>query len=158
MTKDQRPKTKDATPTVTLRDVIETDIEVFYQNQLDPEACAMAQFPARDREAYLAIWGRILTNEIIVKRTILCDGKVAGNVVSFLEDDGQREVGYWLGREFWGRGIATRSLTAFLELVPERPLSAHAARGNLASIRVLQNNGFTITAENDEEATLELKA
>ena len=118
----------------------------------------MAQFPARDREAYLALWERILTNETIVKRTIVCDGQVAGNIVSFLEDDGQREVGYWLGREFWGRGIATRALTAFLALMPERPLFAHAAKGNIASIRVLQKCGFAVTAEHDEEVTMELSA
>jgi RimJ/RimL family protein N-acetyltransferase len=148
--------TDDAAGEITLRDVVDSDVEVFYQYQLDPEACEMAQFPARDREAYFALWCRIRGNDAIVKRTILCDGEVAGNIVSFLDDDGAREVGYWLGREFWGRGIATCALTQFLQLVRDRPLVAHASKGNIGSIRVLQKCGFTITAEDDIEYTLHL--
>ena len=149
--------TDDAAGEITLRDIVDSDVEVFYQYQLDPEACAMAQFPAREREAYFGLWGRILDNETIVKRTILCDGEVAGNVTSFLDDDGAREVGYWLGREFWGRGIATCALTQLLQLVTERPLIAHASRENIGSIRVLQKCGFTITGEDDIEYTLRLE-
>jgi RimJ/RimL family protein N-acetyltransferase len=157
MTRDETPKTKDERPIVSLREVIEPDIERFYEYQLDPEACAMAQFPAREREAHVAHWVRILADETTVNRTILCDGQVAGNIGSW-EDDGTRLVGYWLGRAFWGRGIATRALAAMLKLVPERPLVAVAAKGNIGSIRVLQKNGFAIIAEDDEEVTMELKS
>ena len=149
--------TDDAAGEISLRDVVEADVEVFYQYQLDPEACAMAQFPARDRDAYLALWGRILGNEAIDKRTILHDGQVAGNIVSFEDDDGKREVGYWLGREFWGRGIATRALTSFLDLVRTRPLHAHVSIPNIASRRVLEKCGFTIIAEDGVEYTLRLE-
>ena len=115
----------------------------------------MAQFPAREREAHVAHWGRILADETTVNRSILCDGQVAGNIGSW-EDDGVRFVGYWLGREFWAQGIATRALSALLALVPDRPLFAHVAKGNPASIRVLQKNGFTKVGEDDEELTLRL--
>jgi RimJ/RimL family protein N-acetyltransferase len=104
----------------------------------------MADFPARDREAFMALWSRILAKTDIVKRTILFDDQVAGNIVSFTEDDGHREVGYWLGRDFWGKGIATRALTAFIEIVTERPLYAEVAGPNHASRRVLEKCGFRI--------------
>jgi len=42
------------------RDVIETDLPVFFEHQRDPEATAMADFPARDREAFDAHWERVL--------------------------------------------------------------------------------------------------
>jgi len=116
----------------------------------------MADFPARDRDAFMALWGRILANETIVKRTILFEDQVAGNIVSFLEDDGRREVGYWLGRGYWGKGIATRALTAFLEIVTERPLYAEVAIHNHASRRVLQKCGFQITEETPDAYMLEL--
>jgi RimJ/RimL family protein N-acetyltransferase len=54
-------------------------------------------------------------------------------------------VGYWIAAEHWGRGIATRALSLLLELVATRPLHARVARDNVASIRVLERNGFSLT-------------
>jgi RimJ/RimL family protein N-acetyltransferase len=71
---------------------------------------------------------------------------VAGSVASF-EDFGQLEVTYWLGREFWGKGIATRALASLLAFQTTRPIYARAAKDNAASLRVLQKCGFVITGE-----------
>ena len=131
---------------VSLRDVTEGDLPVFFEHQYDPEANRMAAFPARDRSAFMAHWTRILGDDTITKKTVLFDGQVAGNVVSF-EQNGQREVGYWIGRRFWGRGVATAALSAFLELVETRPLYARVAKHNVASIRVLEKCGFEISGE-----------
>ena len=54
---------------------------------------------------------------------------------------------YWLGREFWGKGIATWALTEFLVFEQCRPIYARVAKDNLASLRVLQKCGFVITGE-----------
>jgi RimJ/RimL family protein N-acetyltransferase len=126
---------------VLLRDVEGGDLPVFFEHQLDPEATRMADFPARDRGPFMAHWHRILGDESVVKKTILYGDEVAGNVVSFTSS-GEREVGYWIGRRYWGRGIAKRALAAFLDLERRRPLYAHVARHNAASIRVLENCGF----------------
>jgi RimJ/RimL family protein N-acetyltransferase len=133
-------------PIVLLRDVIESDLPIFFEHQLDPEATRMADFPPRDRDAFMAHWSRILVNDAIVKKTILFEGKVAGNIVSFILD-GEREVGYWLGKEFWRQGIATQALFLFLEVVKERPLYARVAKHNAASIRVLEKCGFHMASE-----------
>ena len=122
-------------------------MQTFFEQQLDPAATQMAAFPARDREAFVAHWTKILADDTNILKTILYDGEVAGNIVSW-EQSGEREVGYWLGREYWGRGIASRALAAFLDHVTTRPLYAHVARHNLASIRMLEKCGFTITSEN----------
>ena len=98
---------------VRLRDVAEADLPIFFEHQLDPEATQMAAFPARDRDAFMAHWAKILADESGGKQTILVDGQVAGNVVSWGEP-GERHVGYWIGRHYWGRGVATRALTAYL--------------------------------------------
>ena len=82
---------------------------------------------------------------------------MAGNVVSW-QQSGEQEVGYWLGREYWGKGIATRALSAFLDHFKTRPLYAHVAKHNRASIRVLEKCGFTITGEEVEEFILKLSA
>jgi RimJ/RimL family protein N-acetyltransferase len=132
--------------TVLLRNVIQTDLPIFFEQQLDPIANQMAAFPARDREAFMAHWVKILADESNILKTVLYDDQVAGNIVSW-EHSGEREVGYWLGREYWGKGIATRALSLLLEEVTARPLYAYVAKHNHASIRVLEKCGFTITSE-----------
>lgn len=131
---------------VELREVTEADLPIFFEHQQEPEANRMADFPAREREAFMAHWAKILGDETIVKLTIIFQGQVAGNVVSFVQS-GEREVGYWIGQEFWGRGIASQSLGLFLEQVTERPLYAHVAKHNLGSRRVLEKCGFRLCGE-----------
>jgi len=95
-------------------------------------------------------WGSILRDASVIVRTIELDGDVAGNVVLF-GFEGRREVGYWIGREFWGRGVATRALSAFMQEVEERPIYAGVAETNVASIHVLEKCGFTAMETSDEE-------
>ena len=64
-----------------------------------------------------------------------------------LEQDGEREVGYWVGKEYWGKGIATQALAEFLNQVKTHPLVAHVAKHNVASRRVLEKCGFTFIKE-----------
>jgi RimJ/RimL family protein N-acetyltransferase len=132
---------------VRLRDVVEADLPIFFEHQRDPDATRMAAFPARDWEAFQAHWAtKILGDAAVAKKTILFGGQVAGNVVSF-EGAGTPLVGYWIGKEFWAKGIATRALSLFLETVRTRPLFAHVAKENAGSIRVLEKCGFRPSAE-----------
>ena len=131
---------------VHLRDVIAADLPTFFEHQLDPDATRMAAFRARDRDAFMAHWTKIMRDETVIIQTILCDGRVAGNIVSF-EQSGARQVGYWIGKEYWGQGVATQALSQFLGHVKARPLYAHVAKHNIASIRVLEKCGFTICGE-----------
>lgn len=62
-------------------------------------------------------------------------------------DEGHREVSDWLGRDYWGRGIATAALRTFLEDELTRPLHARAAKDNIGSLHVLQKCGFMIVGE-----------
>lgn len=136
-------------PIVVLRDATEDDLPVFFEYQLDPDANHMAAFTAKDpsdKDAFAAHWRRILSDESITKRTVLLDGRVAGNIVSF-EQCGEREVSYWIGKEHWGKGVATEALSEFLDLTKTRPLYARAAKDNAASIRVLEKCGFMVSGE-----------
>jgi RimJ/RimL family protein N-acetyltransferase len=132
-----------------LRDVAEDDLEAFYEQQLDPEATRMALFPAREREAFYAHWRSLLANDAVTKKTIVDDGEVAGNVLCW-EQEGRRVVGYWLGREFWGRGLATLALGELVAEVKARPLYAWVAKSNVASIRVLEKCGFVVAGSRTE--------
>ena len=132
---------------IRLRDVEPSDLPVFYEHQLDVEATAMAAFPSRDRAAFDAHWAtNVLGNPATVTQTVLVDGQVAGYIGSWPQH-GARLVGYWIGKEHWRKGVATRALTAFVHLVTERPLRAHVAEHNVGSIRVLEKCGFSLERE-----------
>lgn len=132
---------------VRLREVRSDDLPVIYLHQLDEEANRMAAFRPRDRDAFMAHWARILDEPTMLVRAIETDGTVVGNVGSWI-GPGVRLVGYWIGREHWGRGVATAALRAFLEEDRSRPLHALVATQNLGSIRVLEKCGFE---RSDEE-------
>ena len=131
---------------VVLRDVTEADLPILFEQQLDPDATQMAAFPARDRDTFMAHWAKILGDATCVTKAIVVDGHVAGNIGSW-EQFGEREVGYWLGKQYWGQGIATKALAAFLHQVSARPLFAHVAKHNIGSRRVLEKCGFALCGE-----------
>jgi RimJ/RimL family protein N-acetyltransferase len=134
-------------PEVTLREVVESDLETFYEQQLDPDAARMAAFPSRDRDGFMAHWRtKTLADPTNTVRTVLADGRVAGNITAW-DQGGRRLVGYWIGRSLWGRGIATAALSAFVDIELTRPLYAFVATHNIGSIRVLEKSGFTRSSE-----------
>jgi RimJ/RimL family protein N-acetyltransferase len=128
---------------IQLRDVVEADLPTLFEHQMDPEANRIAAFTPRNRGEFFVHWKKILADDTVAKNTILFNGQVAGSIVSFERDD-EREVGYWIGREYWGRGIATTALSEFLGQEKTRPLFAHVAKHNVASIRVLEKCGFSV--------------
>ena len=132
-----------------LRDIIESDLPIFFEQQLDPRANFMAAFVREnraDREAFMAHWEKILSDEKIRIKTIVFGGQVAG-YVSHHPWFGEPEVSYWIGTEFWGRGIASAALAEFLRVERTRPLHAHVAIDNLGSRRVLEKNGFVLSGQ-----------
>src|ERR1043165_4404489 len=133
---------------VQLRDVQETDLPIFFESHLDPDAIRMASFPSRNRESFMTHWGRIMVDDSVLIKTILFNGDIAGNIVCF-QQLGEREVGYWLGKEFWGKGIASQALTQFLDFIETRQLYAHVVKHNIASRRVLEKCGFKVVAEDN---------
>ena len=128
-----------------LREVRDTDLDVLFSHWTDPEANRVAAFaPAdpSDREAFDERWRRIRESDDSTALVIEVDGKVVGSISSWT-NEGEREVTYWIGREHWGRGIATRALAEFLADVERtRPIQASTADDNVGSQRVLEKCGF----------------
>ena len=142
---------------IQLRDVEADDLPLFFEHQRDPIAVAMVAFNSRDRAAFDQHWAKLLADDSLLKKTVTVDGEVAGNIGSWTAE-GKREIGYWIDRAFWGRGVATEALSAFLCLEQTRPLYAGVAKHNVASIRVLQKCGFKLSqsveeASNDADAS-----
>jgi RimJ/RimL family protein N-acetyltransferase len=133
-------------PTILLRDVTPPDLPILFEHQLDPVSSEMAAVPRRERTKFMELWTKILADDAVTKKTILFDDHVAGFVARF-EEAGRALVAYRLGREYWGKGIATQALAQLLEQDSARPLYAYVAKHNIGSIRVLQKCGFAECAE-----------
>lgn len=138
------------THSLHLRDVLETDLSIFFGQQLDREANYLAAFTSSDptdRDDILARWKKVLADPSVIFKTIILDGQIVGSVLSY-EEATLPQVSYWIGQEHWGQGIATRALTEFLTHCNlARPLYARAIKDNHRSLRVLEKCGFTITGE-----------
>jgi RimJ/RimL family protein N-acetyltransferase len=131
---------------ILLRDVEASDLAIFFEQQLDPDATRMAAFPSRAHDEFMAHWAKCVAEETTTLKTIVFAGEVAGNIVAW-KQDGVVKVGYWLGKAYWGKGITSAALQRFLLQMTVRPLYACVARQNAASLRVLQKCGFTICGE-----------
>lgn len=128
---------------VYLRNVERDDLPGIYEFQLDPESNRMAVTIPRSAEVFDAHWTTALQDPDITAKAIVV-GDVLAGCISCFKIDGLDSVGYWLAREFWGRGIASRALTLLLNEVSIRPLFARVATSNGASLRVLQKSGFVV--------------
>lgn len=134
---------------VRLRSVALSDLEIFFEQQLDLQANIMAAFTSKnvnDRAAFDTKWGKILADPAIAIQTVLADDQVAGYVLHH-SWFGDPEITYWLGREFWGKGIATQALSSFLEQEQLRPLYGRVAKDNIASRKVMEKCGFVLIGE-----------
>ena len=131
---------------IELRDSSAGDLPIFFAHQQEPEALLMGAFVARDLDAFTAHWTKTSADPTVLRKTILADGLVAGYVVSFVRFE-VREIGYWLGKDAWGKGIASKALSEFLAEETRRPLWARVAKRNPASLRVAEKCGFSISGE-----------
>src|SRR5690349_13317729 len=130
----------------TLREVLDGDLAVLFEQWADPVAAQMAAFippDHMDREAFERRWTRLRADETLINRAIVVDGEVAGTIGSW-GGPGEREVTYWIGRSYWGRGIATGALRALLGVDRSRPMHARVASDNVGSRRVLEKCGFRV--------------
>ena len=110
---------------ITLRKTVASDLETLFTFQLDPDANYLAAFTAKDptdKAAYLQKHTKFLSDPTINGMTIFVDDVIAGSIAKF-EMEGEAEITYWIDKEFWGQGIATKALTYFLTVENARPIS-----------------------------------
>lgn len=84
---------------------------------------------------------------------IVVDGQAVGGIGLVIQPDIFRrsaEVGFWLGRAYWGRGIVSEALVAFTDYAFRTfdvvRLYAGVIEWNVGSCRVLEKAGFTLEA------------
>jgi len=141
---------------ISLHPITEADLDILFEFENDPIANKMADFPVRKRKAFNLHWQqKVLANEKAIAQGIWIDDVLVGNVVSWINSDPavksdpqMRLVGYWIGREHWGKGIATKAVEMFLKQFISSPVFAYIDKQNLGSVAVAYANGFfDVTAQ-----------
>ena len=140
---------------VELRDVVDADLPILFAYQAEPEGSAMAVFPSRDEPAFYEHMAKIRANPANLLRTIVAGDRVVGSISSW-DAESEREVGYWIGRDHWGKGYATAALRAFVAVDTTRPLWVHVAEHNVGSQLVAERCGFTFDREVQEDVLLRI--
>lgn len=132
---------------VSLRELQDSDLPVFWDQLRDPELQQMAAVTRKyhyDRGHFDRHWAKVRSDPSVIVRTVLAGGVVAGHAAVF-GPPSEREVTYVVGRAHWGQGIATAALAELIKLEPARPLHAEAAADNAGSLHVLEKCGFLAT-------------
>ncbi len=136
-------------PPIVLRDVLPRDIPLFFKFHSDNKSNQLGSFIPRKKPDFFKHWKKVLAHRSSLKKAILLYGVVAGYVVCFTRVAPKREVGYWIERMHWGKGLASKALDRFMAAYQHRPLYARVAKKNRGSLKVLLKNGFRITGEDE---------
>ncbi len=87
--------------------------------------------------------------EPVVNFAIVFSGQVVGSIGCVPKKDVSRktiEIGYFVGENYWGKGIATEAVRLLVDFIETRMdinrIYAHVFANNKPSMRVLQKNGF----------------
>lgn len=131
------------------------DLDTLFLFQLDKEANYLAAFTSKDpsdKQAYITKWTNLLADKSIHCKTILMDGEIVGSITKF-EMEGTSEITYWIGKQYWGKGIASLALQQFLPLEKNRPLYGRVAFDNIGSQRVLEKCLFSKIGTEEGYAT-----
>lgn len=129
---------------VELKNTNPNDLETLFYFQLDTKANYLAAFTSKnpaDKKTYLTKWLKLLSDVKVNIRTILIDKEIVGSIAKF-EMEGNAEITYWIGKEFWGKGVASNALRKFLEIEKTRPIFGRVAHDNIGSQKVLEHCGF----------------
>lgn len=129
---------------IKLRKTVKSDLEYFYQFQLDEEAIYLAAFTPKDptdKQAYFEKYSKHADDPSINMQTILVDDIIVGSIAKFIMF-GDTEITYWIDKNYWGRGVGTIALKKLLEMEEARPIFGRVAFDNKSSQRVLEKCGF----------------
>jgi RimJ/RimL family protein N-acetyltransferase len=123
---------------------------VMYANNINVWNNLRNYFPSPYTEEDGKTWlDKIATESPIVNLAIDLDGELIGGIGLILNSDVyaySAEISYWLGEEFWNKGIATEAVRQMIEYCYYYfdiiRIYAEVFETNKASMRVLEKNGF----------------
>ena len=142
------------TPRLSLRWISEDDVDSLFEIFSDPQVVRYWAFgPLANRDAAAAMQREIAESNLKDSLwkwglALRDDNRVIGTATLFnlSLSNGRAEIGYAMGRPFWGKGYMNEALTALVvhafETLRLRRLEADVDPRNAASIRTLERLGF----------------
>ena len=103
-------------------------------------------FPYTEQDA-IAWISQATTDSLRKPQAVECDGQLVGCVSYWPYPSGGFEVGYWIGKAFWGRGICTAALRQLIgsdKFPAQAAIYAKVMEKNTGSQRVLEKCGFSL--------------
>lgn len=138
---------------MVLREFVAGDADSLAKHANDPAVAEFLReiFPSpytlQDAQWWVSE-GHKLNNSC--NRAIVVDGECVGNIGANFGSGEHRftaEIGYWLGRNYWGQGIVTEAVAVFTGYLFSnyelQRIIAPVAHENVASIAVLKKSGFS---------------
>lgn len=148
---------------VELKERNEEHVRIYFARTQDPEIRNMMPQTAETVEQAVAAFEKtLLPGASSYGRTIYADGIYVGDIWCYcmdIEEEPNAMVSYCLfEKKTWNKGIATEALKLFLkDAVPRfglKSLGAFTYCENIASLRVLERNGFAKLEEFEEDGRL----
>lgn len=103
-------------------------------------------YTKKDAKEWLAL---VKKQKTVTTFCVEADGEVAGSVGFTLKEDVYRknaEIGYFIGEEYWGKGIATEAVRLLVDYIQKKfdlvRIYAEVFDYNKPSMKVLEKNGF----------------
>jgi len=146
---------------VTLRKLRMSDLNRIMEMFPDPEVTSaigltLSENPPKITREFEKKWLKKAIKEYMKKKpssynlAIISDGIHVGNVGAYKIDyeNDLVAVGYWIGKAYWGRGIATMALKLFINELNKKfkikRIEGFAFTFNPASMRVMEKCGFKL--------------
>ena len=145
------------TDRIILRPWLEEDAPALFKYASDPEVGPRAGWPPHrsldeSREVIRTVFSGEGMWAVVLKETgepIGCAGYLPASLSNLEISEGQCEVGYWIARPYWGRGICTEALRLIVRYCFEEKgfsvLWGDYFPENPASGRVMEKCGFSDT-------------
>ena len=148
---------------ITLGERTAETVRIYFEKANRPEIKKVLPQKAKTVEEALADYEKTrLPGATSFGQTILADGRYVGDVWCYcinMEDEPNCMVSFCVFElESWSKGIATAALKLFIEAIRAKygvkTIGAFTYANNLASISVLEKNGFSVMEEFEENGVL----
>ena len=148
---------------ITLGERTAETVRIYFEKANRPEIKKVLPQKAKTVEEALADYEKTrLPGATSFGQTILADGRYVGDVWCYcinMEDEPNCMVSFCVFElESWSKGIATAALKLFVEAIRAKygvkTIGAFTYANNLASISVLEKNGFSVMEEFEENGVL----
>ena len=147
-------------PEVRLGDRTAETVRLYFEKANQPEIKAVLPQKAQTAEEALEDYRKtLLPNARSYGKTVITDGRYIGDIWCYCIDVHEQPNAMLsfciFEKAYWSRGIATKAVAMFLKEVRAKyelgTIGAFAFSENVASIRVLEKNGFAALEEFSED-------